>query len=237
MSTLASAKRETQRTVPDVSDLPQYQIERRQRIIEVTLDLLLEREGKVEVRDVVEAAGVSLASVYRYFGSKEVLFSAALLFWRSLQDPLVGRAIRASDTDANRMRAVIHSYINLYVKAPQMWDLSIATRSTTHPDIVALRRAEDPRIWTQLLSTMRGISDEDARAIAMMLVAVLAWNMAQWRAGEMSIDEVREAIDQAIRLTLDVHRGGSRSPTPPRAPAKVPARRKAEAAPGKPRSK
>ena len=68
---------QSERTVPDVESLPSYQQERRQRIVDVTLDLLLKNAGAVEVRDVVDAADVSLATIYRYFGSKEVLFSAA----------------------------------------------------------------------------------------------------------------------------------------------------------------
>ena len=53
------------------------------------------------MRDVAREAGVALATVYRYFTSKEHLYAAALLDWAS-NFPRANRQKRASDGEATR---------------------------------------------------------------------------------------------------------------------------------------
>jgi TetR/AcrR family transcriptional regulator, cholesterol catabolism regulator len=204
MATSKQAPTQPERSIPDVSELPPYQVERRQKIIDVALRLLLERDGNVEVRDVVEAANVSLASVYRYFGSKEVLLSAAFLQWRVAKFREVQGTIQFSGGEDTPIHAAARMFIDVYEAAPQMWDLSVATRSTRHPDIVAMRREYEAQNWTKLVGASRNIDQKDAQSIVAILQAVFAWQMSRWRAGDIGFDEVRAGLDEAIRLTVDI---------------------------------
>jgi TetR/AcrR family transcriptional regulator, cholesterol catabolism regulator len=208
MAATKSPKPQPQRSIPDVAELPAYQVERRQNIIDVALSLLLKREGNVEVRDVVEAADVSLASIYRYFGSKEVLLSAAFLQWRNNQYQKLREGFRAGGASGDRMHALARAFIDVYEQSPQMWDLSVATRSSRHPDIVAMRREYESQVqdWAQFVGSSPGVDQRDANAIVSILQAVFAMQMSRWRAGDIGFAEVRAALDEAIRITVDVRR-------------------------------
>src|SRR5260370_20130664 len=55
---------------------------RRERIIMAGFELLLAADyDSVQIRDVADRAGVALATVYRYFPSKEQLFGHVLMRW------------------------------------------------------------------------------------------------------------------------------------------------------------
>src|SRR3954470_4765519 len=81
---------------PDPDSLPRGQQARRDRIVRAAL-ALLEHGGEydsIQMRDVAGEAGVALATVYRYFTSKEHLYAAALLDWAS-NFPAAGQSTRA----------------------------------------------------------------------------------------------------------------------------------------------
>src|SRR4029078_8064673 len=70
--------------LPDPATLPAGQQERRDRIVHAAFALLERGEyDAIQMRDVAREAGVALATLYRYFTSKEHLYAAALLAWAS----------------------------------------------------------------------------------------------------------------------------------------------------------
>src|ERR1044071_1903988 len=96
----------------DPATLPAGQQERRDRIVRAAVALLERGEyDAIQMRDVAREAGVALATIYRYFTSKEHLYAAALVEWAS-GFPTPGRA---ASTDAasyeERVRAVMRRAI------------------------------------------------------------------------------------------------------------------------------
>jgi AcrR family transcriptional regulator len=73
-----------ERRLAPVAALTARQQARRESLIESGL-VLLAADGfeQIQVRDVVERAGLSLATMYHYFSSKEHLFSEVLFRWAS----------------------------------------------------------------------------------------------------------------------------------------------------------
>ena len=58
------------------------QLERRRRVIAAVQELVDEgRVRDLQVKEIGERAGVSLAAIYRYFSSKEHILAEALLEW------------------------------------------------------------------------------------------------------------------------------------------------------------
>ena len=81
--------------LPDPATLPRGQQDRRGTIVRAAITLLEQGEyDAIQMRDVAEEAGVALATIYRYFTSKEHLYAAALLEWASAF-PTQGRGLRA----------------------------------------------------------------------------------------------------------------------------------------------
>ena len=59
------------------------QLVRRAKIIEAVIDLIADVGAEaVQMRDVAQRSGVVLATVYRYFNSKDYLLAAALEDWQ-----------------------------------------------------------------------------------------------------------------------------------------------------------
>ncbi len=84
------------------------QQERRARVVAVATELA-ERGGyeAVAMKDVAEASGVSLATLYRWFASKDHLLTEVLLGWmRELDDALLAAPPRAQQP-AERVAAVM----------------------------------------------------------------------------------------------------------------------------------
>jgi TetR/AcrR family transcriptional regulator, cholesterol catabolism regulator len=195
-------KPETSR--PEASTMSPRQRQRRERILQSTLDLLKNSEKNVEVRDIVDAADVSLATVYRYFGSKEVLFTEVYLHWRALHHDKVLNAIAKGRSDGERLHLAVRKFIEPYKDFPQMFDITNETRTSQLPEIIELRRENELQTIKLFSDVMRDIDKEDALGIVMILIAVAALYLSAWRAGSISFEEVEQSIDRSIRLTVDI---------------------------------
>src|SRR3954469_17920265 len=105
----------------DPAQLPRGQQERRRRIVRAAIDLLTTGEyDAIQMRDVAEEAGVALATIYRYFTSKEHLYAAALLEWASAF-PTQGRAATSqAASDEERLRTLMRRAIRAFERYPQM---------------------------------------------------------------------------------------------------------------------
>jgi TetR/AcrR family transcriptional regulator, cholesterol catabolism regulator len=193
-----------QATRPDVSTMSPRQRQRRERILDATLQLLKKGEDNVEVRDIVDAADVSLATVYRYFGSKEILFTEVYLHWRALHIDDTVKAISKGKTDSERLHRAVRKFIEPYKSFPRMFDITNETRTSTLPEIIALRSENELKTIKLFTEAMHDIGQEDALGIVMILIAVAALYLSAWRAGGITFAEVEEAIDRTIRLTVDI---------------------------------
>ncbi|MFQ8433613.1 TetR/AcrR family transcriptional regulator [Amaricoccus sp. W119] len=190
--------------LPDPEKMTPRQRERRRRIIDAAIDLVLKASENVEIRDIVDAADVSLATLYRYFGSKEVLFAEVYVHWRQATHAKVAAAIASGSTDSERLRMGTRSFIEAYRPAPRMWDLSTQTRLSHDPEITKLRKGNEGGTFALFRDAMHQTPEEDAAGIVVVLMAVAASHMDQWRGGDLTLDEVHEAMDRAIWLTVGI---------------------------------
>jgi len=94
-----------QSDIVPLADMTSGQLVRRAKIIEEVIDLIAEvGADAVQMRDVAQRSGVALATVYRYFRSKEHLLAAALEDW---QKRLTRRILAArSSTDGDSLPGI-----------------------------------------------------------------------------------------------------------------------------------
>src|SRR5471030_2770727 len=100
---------------PHPDSLPRGQQERRDRIVRAAITLLERGEyDAIQMRDVAQEANVALATVYRYFTSKEHLYAAALLEWAT-NFPGPGRSTRTGHgSDEARLRALMRRAVRAF---------------------------------------------------------------------------------------------------------------------------
>jgi AcrR family transcriptional regulator len=93
---------------------------RRERIVQAAISLLESGEYEaIQMRDVAATAGVALATVYRYFSSKEHLYAAALLDWSK---SFAERAdvVLEGGSDEERLRELLRRIVRAFERWPQM---------------------------------------------------------------------------------------------------------------------
>lgn len=186
---------------PAPASLPRGQQERRDRIVRAAIALLEHGEyDAIQMRDVAQEAGVALATVYRYFTSKEHLYAAALLEWASTF-PAREHAKRAGrSSDEAQLRALMRRAVRAFERYPQMMRAEIVLESSTDPNARALFDQFAERNASALTSALASTDPDTAAAIVETVNSVLATRLRSWALGRTTIGDV----DRSVQRTLDL---------------------------------
>lgn len=186
---------------PDPATLPPGQLERRRRIVQAAIDLIGRSEyDAIQMREVAAEAGVALATIYRYFTSKEHLYAAALVEWAA-DYPLSRRAApRPAETDEARLRTLMHRAVRAFERHPQMMRAVIVLESSNDPNARALFEQFGERNSGALEHALESIEAETAQAIVMTLNGVMVTRLRAWALGRATIRDVDRAVQRAIDL-------------------------------------
>jgi TetR/AcrR family transcriptional regulator, cholesterol catabolism regulator len=184
---------------PKPEDLTPNQFARRERIIQVGLTLMLSNDYEdVQVRDVAEAAGVALGTVYRYFASKEHLFSTVFLAWQSTLSHRVITNPPKGDGDRARLTEIAFRAIRAFERQPTFYKLMVMTSRTSDPyarEVSETLTKDSESIFAEPLSS---VPVEDRIVIVMIIGAVLEAAIGDWLAGSISIEQVYERMSRVI---------------------------------------
>ncbi len=189
--------------LPDPSALPRGQQERRQRIVRAAITLLEHGEyDAIQMRDVAEEAGVALATIYRYFTSKEHLYAAALLEWSS-DYPARGRATRSpGDSDEAALRTLMRRAVRAFERHPQMMRAEIVLESSHDPNARALFEQFAAQNSGALMAALASTEPARAAAIIDTVNAVLSTRLRSWALGRSTIRDVDRAVQRTIDLVF-----------------------------------
>lgn len=187
--------------LPDPARLPRGQQERRQRIVQAAIELLETGEyDAIQMRDVAERAGVALATIYRYFTSKEHLYAAAMLEWASAY-PTAGRAGPVPGaTDEARLRALMRRAVRAFERYPQMMRAEIVLESSNDPNARALWDAFAAQNRATLIGAMAATDPATAAGIVDVANAVMVTRLRSWALGRATIRDVDKSVQRALDL-------------------------------------
>jgi AcrR family transcriptional regulator len=190
---------------PEPASLPRGQQERRERIVRAAI-ALLEHGGEydsIQMRDVAREADVALATVYRYFTSKEHLYAAALLDWAGNfrareQSPRAG-----GQSDEAQLRALMRRAVRAFERYPQMTRVEIVIESSPDPNARALFDQFAARNVGTLTSALSSTDPETAAAIVETVNSVLATRLRSWALGRIAISDVDRSVQRTIDLIFE----------------------------------
>jgi len=186
---------------PDPASLPTGQQERRERIVQAAISLLERGEyDAIQMRDVAREAGVALATIYRYFTSKEHLYAAALLAWAA--DYPRARPAAANGTAAGEaeLRSLMRKAVRAFEHYPQMMRVEIVLESSTDPNARALFDEFAGNNRRALMSALSSVDADTAAAIVETVNSVFVTRLRSWALGRATIRDV----DRSLQRTLDL---------------------------------
>jgi AcrR family transcriptional regulator len=196
------------------AELTAEQLDRRRRLIDAAFELGAEGGyDAVQMRDVAVTANVALATIYRYFTSKDHLLAAAMTEWTGRLQGRVAQSPPRGSTAADQMVDVLHRACKAMERQPK---LSVAlVRALSSPDAGVQESASE--VQGQIASMGNDIlSDLDAGTRADIL-AVLGhvWYSAlvSWANGRRDFSSVMSELERACRVLIEPHeraRKGSR---------------------------
>ena len=197
------APQSTSGVVP-LADMTARQLVRRAKIIEAVIDLIADVGAEaVQMRDVAQHSGVALATVYRYFSSKDHLLAAALEDWQKrLTRRIVGPNGR---TDKDPLPSVL-DYLQRAQRAfhrnPQMTTLMLQTMTSTDVEARAAidqMNRTNAEMFNRLLE---GVESEDIPHISFAISAALSNGLAGVLTGMLTLDESLGRVEWVARALL-----------------------------------
>jgi AcrR family transcriptional regulator len=188
---------------PSPESLTASQFARRERIVKVALDLLVNGDyEKIQMKDVAEASDVALGTVYRYFTSKEHLFAAVQLEWvKSLHRQILRRP-PTGQSNLERLSQVLHKSVRAFQIQPQFYRVLLVLEVAKDPFAKELYEVMSRETEATYRESLSGIDPKTATDLLRVVLAVLGAELRGWVLGRQSIDEVKQNLDAALSLLL-----------------------------------
>ena len=188
---------------PSPESLTASQFARRERIVKVALDLLVNGDyEKIQMKDVAEASDVALGTVYRYFTSKEHLFAAVQLEWvKSLHRQILRRP-PTGQSNLERLSQVLHKSVRAFQIQPQFYRVLLVLEVAKDPFAKELFEVMSRETEATYGESLSGVDPKTASDLLGVVLAVLGAELRSWVLGRQSIDEVKQNIDAALSLLL-----------------------------------
>jgi len=191
-------------TVVPMADMTSGQLIRRAKIIEEVIDLIADVGAEaVQMRDVAQRSGVALATVYRYFSSKDHLLGAALEDW---QKRLTRRILAGRAPDQDPLTGIL-DYLRRAQRAfhrnPEMTALMHRMMTSTAPEVRATldeMNRTNAELFNRLLE---GVAPEDVPNVSFGLDAALASAVTGMLTGTLTLEQSMSRVEWVARVLLD----------------------------------
>ncbi len=190
-------------TAVDGSPLTPTAMVRRQRIVEAAIDLGTEGGYEaVHMRVVAERAGVALATVYRYFESKDHLLSAAVSEWTSQLQNRLDRSPARGDTPVEQLVDVLRRASRGLERRPQFAAALIRALHSPDPGVAVAAADVRHQIRAMTAPILHDLPADDVEGIVSVIAHV--WNSAimSWANGRAPISSIGDELENAARQLL-----------------------------------
>jgi AcrR family transcriptional regulator len=182
------------------------QRDRRRRVIDAAFELGAERGyDAVQMRDVSAIANVSLATIYRYFSSKDHLLAAAMTEWTARLQARVAQSPPRGDTPADQLDDVLGRACRAMARQPKL--SAALVRALSSADEGVRDCAEE--VQRQIEAMARGILvdlDPSARSdILAVLGHVWYSTLVAWAHGRIGFDDVKTELTRAVGVLVGRH--------------------------------
>jgi AcrR family transcriptional regulator len=190
-------------TAVDGSPLTAKAMVRRQRIVEAAIELGTEGGYEaVHMRVVAERAGVALATVYRYFESKDHLLSAAVSEWTSQLQARLDRTPARGDTPVEGLVDVLRRASRALERRPRFAAALIRALHSPDPGVAAAAADVRHQISAMTTPIIGHLPPDDVEGIVSVIDHVWDSAIMAWANGQGPISSIGDELENAARLLL-----------------------------------
>ncbi|MFI9624486.1 TetR family transcriptional regulator [Streptomyces sp. NPDC052042] len=187
---------------PASPPLTERQEARRRRILHATTRLAV-RGGfeAVQMREVAEAAGVALGTLYRYFPSKIHLLVATMQDQLQQMHTTLHKRPPSGERPAQRVADTLMRAFRALQREPHLADAMV--RALTFADRGVSPEVDTvSRITTAIILDAMGLEDPTPEQLSVVRVIEHTWHSAliTWLSGRASIAQVKIDIETVCRL-------------------------------------
>ena len=190
-------------TAADGSPLSAKALIRRRRIVEVAIELGTEGGyDAVHMRVVAERAGVALATVYRYFESKDHLLSATVSEWAAEFQSRLVRHPAQGETAAEQLIDVLRRAARAVEGRPLFTAALLRALSSSTPGVATATARVRAQVVEVTAPCLVGMSPAEIDGIVSVLWHVWRSTLIAWASGRSSISSIGTEVESAARLLL-----------------------------------
>lgn len=185
------------------SELTPEQQERRRRLIDAAFELGAEGGyDAVQMRDVAVTANVALATIYRYFSSKDDLLAAAMTEWTTRLRGRVAQSPPRGDTRVDQVIDVLTRACRAMERQPKLSEALVRALSSADTGV----RESGADVQRQIASMGDAIlADLDPQVRADILAAIgHVWysTLVSWANGRRDFAWVNAELERAVRVLI-----------------------------------
>jgi AcrR family transcriptional regulator len=192
-------------TLADVA-LTDDQRDRRQRVIDAAFELGADQGyDAVQMRDVAASANVALATIYRYFPSKDALLLAAMAEWTARLQARVAQSPPRGDTPADQLTDVLHRACNAMQRQPKLSQALVRALASADAGV----EEGSVRTREQIAALGAGVLGDLDAATQSDIISVLGhvWysTLVAWANGRTEFSTVTSELERAVRALVEPH--------------------------------
>jgi AcrR family transcriptional regulator len=192
----------------EVGELTLEQQDRRRRLIDAAFELGAEGGyDAVQMRDVAVTANVALATIYRYFSSKDHLLAAAMTEWTTRLKGRVAQSPPRGDTAAEQMADVLHRACKAMERQPKLSVALVRALSSADPGVVESGEAVEQQIASMGNDILGDLAPDVRADILAVLGHVWYSALISWANGRRDFPSVIGELDRACQVLITPHEG------------------------------
>jgi AcrR family transcriptional regulator len=180
------------------------QLVRRAKILEEVISLIADvGADAVQMRDVAQRSGVALATLYRYFRSKEHLLAAALEDWQKRLTRRIGTAgVPGNGDPLPAMLDYLRRAQLAFHRNPNMTALMLQAMTSADPEAKAAMDHMNRTNVEMFDRLLEGIAEAEIPNVSFGLNAALSNALAAVLTGMLTLDESLDRVEWVARTLI-----------------------------------
>jgi TetR/AcrR family transcriptional regulator, cholesterol catabolism regulator len=178
------------------------QLDRHRRVLEAARALLATAPPQeVQVKDIAERAGVSLAAIYNYFSSKDHLLGEALVAWAAGLGEGTRRRSLPRDPGA-RFAELIKRGVRAYRKEPQYAELFLFVAASRDRHAIECMGRLSEHVGGAMVEALSFLDDAQAHDVQRIVGNAWTGGLFECVHGLSTFAELERSMAAACRLLL-----------------------------------